>query len=77
MSVVGLLDGVHDEVASLDETSEEDECLGTGECGKVAACLAEHLAGELEYLVGNLVAFAGGNAHVEGCDVLVLEVAQE
>ena len=77
MGIVGVLDWVHDEVACLYQSAEEDESLGAAEGSEVATSLAEHLASELENLIGYLVALAGGNAYVERGDVLGVELAQQ
>ena len=63
--VVCFLDGVHDEVACLAETTKEDECLRRREGCEIGASLAKHLACELENLVGYLVALTGCDGNVE------------
>ena len=63
--VVCFLDGLHYQIAGLAQTAEEDECLRTGEGGEVGASLAQHLARELENLVGHLVTLAGGDAYIQ------------
>ena len=75
--VVGLLDGLHDEVAGFGQTAEEYVGFRTGEACEIGASFAEHTAGEIENFLGHLVTFASGNGYVEGSNVLRVDFAQK
>ena len=77
MLVVCLADGLHDQLTSLHHTSEEDECLGRREGSKVGTGLTQHLSCEFVDLLGQFVALAGSDGHIERSDLLGIQLTQQ
>lgn len=74
--LVGLAQRVHEVVARLGQSAEEDEGLRRVEGGEVGAGRAENLSRELEDFEGDGVSGFGGLEHVERRDFFGVERAE-
>ena len=72
-----LLDRIHEQVAALGETAEEDDCLGAREGDKVSESLTEDSARVVEYLLGELIAGHSRVIYVLGRDGVDVEVVEQ
>ena len=74
--IIATHDRVHNQVASLCHTSEEDESLRTAKSCEVGTSLTKHFACEVVYSLSQSIAIVGSNSNIERSDSFRVQCAQ-
>ena len=77
MSIITLLQRLHQQIACLCKTTEENECFRAAECSKVSTSLTKQFTCECIYTVCQSITLTCSNTNIIRCDILWFHVAKQ